>query len=167
MNFGQAIDAMKHGARVAREGWNGKGMCVYIVNGSFAPEGACDAERAGIDKKLFELGDHDTSTRLPCVAMITAQGAILHGWLASQSDMLAEDWQLVDGMQEKDWRKHVPVDERSGLISEYDDGSAVFFASATGGGSEYGAYGRVQLMKIDADGAASFRDYTADAYWYQ
>lgn len=35
------------------------------------------------------------ATVLPCITMKTAGGEILPGWLASQTDMLAEDWQLV------------------------------------------------------------------------
>lgn len=101
MDFGQALDAMKAGYPVAREGWNGKGMHIYLTRGSQdAARGAvrstnADAERNGINPALFDQGDADTVTRLPRIDMLTASGAILNGWLASQTDMLAEDWTIV------------------------------------------------------------------------
>lgn len=98
MNFGEAIEALKDGKSVARAGWNGKGMFVYLVKGSFD---STDAPRPlhvdNISTELFSLGDHGTTTRLPHIAMATATGATLNGWLASQSDMLADDWEVVGG----------------------------------------------------------------------
>jgi hypothetical protein len=44
---------------------------------------------------LFERGDRDTITRMPSLSMISASGNIVVGWLASQTDMLAEDWQVI------------------------------------------------------------------------
>lgn len=88
MSFGHAIAALKSGHRVARHGWNGKGMFLFLVNGStfkvnrppllgIYPEGTEVQYHAHIDMK-------------------TAQGYVVP-WLASQADMLADDWAVVDG----------------------------------------------------------------------
>lgn len=78
--FGEAIKYLKRGFRVARKGWNGKGMWLtmcdsgnYIVSREYA----CDYER------------------LPYIAMKTADNKCVP-WLASQTDMLAADWCFVE-----------------------------------------------------------------------
>ncbi len=87
MNFGQAIEALKNGNKVARTGWNGKGMFLYYVPAdAYAP---CTKIAASLvnENGLVEYGAY--------VAMKTAQGNVVP-WLASQTDMLAEDWNIVD-----------------------------------------------------------------------
>lgn len=77
MNFGKAIEALKRGDRVAREGWNGKGMFLFLARGEDLTNCVCG------------------NGMPPCVdsiCMKTAQNTIVIGWLASQTDMLAEDW---------------------------------------------------------------------------
>ncbi len=93
MNFGQAIEALKEGKKVARTGWNGKGMWLTYSPGSKA----LPAERfwAGPNREYAQaIGG--TAHVLPCITMKTATGEILMGWLASQTDMLTEDWQTVE-----------------------------------------------------------------------
>lgn len=95
MNFGQAIEAMKTGSKVARQGWNGKGMFVYLVNGTDVPienlrnEAAehLDADNAWNRGKRVKISSH--------IDMKAADGSIVVGWLASQTDMLANDWVIV------------------------------------------------------------------------
>lgn len=94
MNFGQAIEALKSGERVSRAGWNGKGMWLVLVPGTPAAQlrdGTPYKTATGLDE--CEI--------LPHIDMwtINASGrrAMLPGWLASQSDMLADDWQVVIG----------------------------------------------------------------------
>ena len=99
MNFGEA---MKAGKRVARQGWNGKGMWICLGKGQkigpaqfwnehtkqFAYERYMAATSGDTD-----LTDDERLTEvLPYIIMKTADDKILMGWLASQSDMLAEDW---------------------------------------------------------------------------
>jgi hypothetical protein len=97
LDFGKAIDALKDGRRVSRLGWNGRNMFVFLSKGSvdadsvFAGSSMIDNVRIG----LFERGDRDTITRMPSLSMISASGNIVVGWLASQTDMLAEDWQVL------------------------------------------------------------------------
>lgn len=96
--FGQALEALKDGATVAREGWNGKGMFLFVQNGSIDEDleaFTAFATIEGIRADLFDDGEAGTVMRLPCVCMQTATGSIVTGWLASQTDMLAEDWTII------------------------------------------------------------------------
>lgn len=82
MNFGQAIEALKAGKRVSRQGWNGKSMHIYLEDRfSFPVQGGV---YAGTSR-----------TYDPVICMYTAQGTHQPGWLASQADMLADDWDVV------------------------------------------------------------------------
>lgn len=92
MNFGQAIDALKAGQRVARSGWNGKGMWLVLVPGTKKAELRSGTTYANaLQMESCEI--------LPHIDMwtINAEGrrAMLPGWLASQTDMLADDWQVI------------------------------------------------------------------------
>lgn len=83
MNFGKAIELLKQGVRVARAGWNGKGMWLEFV---------------AADKWSTSIGPCHHAVpgayRLPWIAMKTVDNGLVP-WLASQTDMLAEDWCLV------------------------------------------------------------------------
>ena len=70
MNFGQALEALKSGERVTRLGWNGKDMWLAL-----------------------QRPDEHSKMTLPYIYMKTVQGDLVP-WLASQTDMLAEDWGL-------------------------------------------------------------------------
>lgn len=91
MTFGMAIEAMKRGAKVARKGWNGKGMYIWVMPGSAIKNcpNISDPHLAEIDKAEGEI------RFLGSIRMRTATGDVLTGWLASQTDMLAEDWEIV------------------------------------------------------------------------
>lgn len=88
MHFGEAIEALKKGYKVARAGWNGKNMWLILVPGtkSVLPVAGTPYSRAGITAEV-DIEPH--------IDMFTAQGNMQPGWLASQTDMLAEDWQVV------------------------------------------------------------------------
>ena len=88
-NFGQAIEALKQGKRVARQGWNGKGMFVVYQKGY--PDGIpCNKNTA----EAFGLREGDLFRVRPYLQMRCADGSH-QMWLASQSDILEEDWVLV------------------------------------------------------------------------
>jgi len=91
MNFGQAIEAMKAGKKVMRLGWNGKGMYLWLLP-------ATEVKREWVkDPLLLEaFGEKDTLNCLGSIRMKTATGEVLTGWLASQTDMLSEDWCVLD-----------------------------------------------------------------------
>lgn len=99
MDIGWAVRALKAGDRVRRAGWNGKGMWLVLIPGGTRPRGTIDA--LGIIPGFGHFVD-DARAReadlvvLPVVAMRTAQGELLHGWLASQTDLLGMDWELVE-----------------------------------------------------------------------
>lgn len=98
LTFGEAIAAMKNGHAVQREGWNGKNMSVYLNKGNYdntKTETPKPAFIDGVNSELFESGAEGTTTRMPNINMVTATGSIVTGWLASQTDMLAEDWSVL------------------------------------------------------------------------
>jgi hypothetical protein len=76
LNFGQAIEALKQGYKVARQGWNGKGMWLKLIKGS---QWDCSGE---------------DSEKLPFIGMKTADNKFVP-WLASQTDILSEDWEIT------------------------------------------------------------------------
>lgn len=97
MNFGQAIEALNQGNMVSRSGWNGKHMFVYktvgnTVSKDFIPKFASlpDKVKSFLGKKGADVVFH------PSITMYTAQGEMQPGWLASQADILAEDWGIVE-----------------------------------------------------------------------
>lgn len=93
MDFGDAIRALKAGKRVARSGWNGKGMWLTLSPGRESFSAVDFWAPANRDYALEQGG---AAKVLPCITMKTATGEILMGWLASQTDMLAEDWLVVE-----------------------------------------------------------------------
>lgn len=91
--FSAALLHLKDGGRVARAGWNGKGMWLAIVecavdNGDFS-NGTALVLRGNHEYAVAELN------QLPWIGMRTADAGFVP-WLASQTDMLAEDWQVVE-----------------------------------------------------------------------
>ena len=84
MDFGKAIQFLKEGKRVQRQGWNGKNQYIELATSiSFknAHNEIVNAEHDAIGNKA--------------IAFIGTSGVQL-GWLASQADMLAEDWKIVE-----------------------------------------------------------------------
>lgn len=77
MTFGIALELLKKGLKVARDGWNGKGMWLRIIISD--------------EDKEFDMGMEN----LPYIEMKTADNGLVP-WLASQTDMLAEDWVIVE-----------------------------------------------------------------------
>lgn len=96
MTFGQAIESLKLGFRVARRGWNGKGMWL-----SYSPGfKSLPADRFWASaNREYAKGCGGSADVLPCITMKTVDSsgreAILMGWLASQTDMLSDDWEIV------------------------------------------------------------------------
>lgn len=91
-SFSDALQAVKEGKRISREGWNGKNMFVYLNKGSVENRESENFLVEGIKANLFEASDNGTVTRLPNLNMHSASGSTVTGWLASQTDLLAEDW---------------------------------------------------------------------------
>jgi hypothetical protein len=93
LNFGQALEALKQGKKIAREGWNGKGMFLFLLPGGTVPTRAI--HDPALRSVVEELVGGDTFEALGSIRMFTADKKILTGWLASQTDMLAEDWVIL------------------------------------------------------------------------
>jgi len=82
MGFDEALQILKESGSVARQGWNGKNMYLFLVS-----------------ENEYELAQYARSpgetrgrlTQKPWIAMRTADGCVVP-WLASQSDLLEEDW---------------------------------------------------------------------------
>ena len=87
ITFSKALDALKEGKRVARIGWNGKGMFVFLVPGSTFKVNR--APLLGIYPEGTEINYHAH------IDMKTADNMIVP-WLASQTDILANDWYIVN-----------------------------------------------------------------------
>ena len=87
MNFGEALEALKAGKKVARAGWNGKGQFLFLVEGNSLEY----STKADMSCLLDQEIPHPD-----VIAIKTTAGAIQVGWLASQTDMLAEDWEVVE-----------------------------------------------------------------------
>lgn len=86
MDFAMAITELKEGRRCAREGWNGKGQYIELAkNISYInPDGR------GVNADHRNIGSM-------AIAFVGTSGVQV-GWLASQADMLAEDWKIVEGV---------------------------------------------------------------------
>lgn len=88
MDFSDALAELKNaGAKIAREGWNGKGMFLFLVPGS----------RFTVNRPPL-LGIYPEGTVIdyrPHIDMKTAQGDVVP-WIASQSDLLSDDWNIVE-----------------------------------------------------------------------
>lgn len=78
MNFGQAIEALKHGSKVGRDGWNGKGLWLELQR----PDAHSKMTLPYVFLNYPADAQNTPGARVP--------------WLASQTDMLAEDWTIVD-----------------------------------------------------------------------
>lgn len=86
MCFGLAIEAAKQGKKIARAGWNGKGMFLYHVPAAAYPP-STEVAKAAFQGENVPYGAY--------IAMKTAQGNVVP-WLASQTDMLSDDWYIVE-----------------------------------------------------------------------
>ena len=99
MTFGLALEVLKRGGKIMRNGWNGKGMWLVFV------KPYSDAVHSGntpcFSYRAFELPEgangepKKSPTLLPYIAMKTV-GDELVPWLASQTDVLAEDWLILE-----------------------------------------------------------------------
>lgn len=97
MNFGQAIELMKLGHKVARSNWNGKHMFVVLMPELKLPAHSSQEPGAKVnDRTAKHIGVDTPLDSQPYFAMFTARGQWQPGWLASQADMLGDDWFAVD-----------------------------------------------------------------------
>lgn len=79
MDFSKALKELKAGKRVARKGWSTKGMFLYFETFDYS-------KHLHVDGYMFE----------PCIVFRTSSGKWQPGWVAAQTDFMAEDWVTVD-----------------------------------------------------------------------
>ena len=84
MNFGKAIELLKKGKKVTRKGWNGKNQYIEL---------ATNISYKNVDDEIININHKTIGNK--AIAFIGTSG-IQIGWLASQSDMLSDDWELID-----------------------------------------------------------------------
>lgn len=109
--FGQAIASMQKGNLVTRKGWNGKGMFIFMRPADELHVSFVAKEIKSLPQKVkdyycqdcidengnpIELGKNDVVKFTAYICMKAADGTIVNGWLASQSDMLANDWMIFE-----------------------------------------------------------------------
>lgn len=89
LNFSQALTTLKSGGIVSRAGWNGKGMFLILVPGTpdVKPYAGTPYSRVVQAEGTVTINAH--------IDMMTATGEMQPGWLASQTDLLAEDWTIL------------------------------------------------------------------------
>lgn len=95
MTFGEAIEALKKGYRVSRKGWNGKGMFLFLHE-KMECESVEGPENVYI-QTLKELTEKNGRVEfVPVICMKAANDEVVVGWLASQTDMLSNDWTIFE-----------------------------------------------------------------------
>ena len=94
MNFGEALQALKEGKKVSRSGWNGKNMFLVQAGGYSVP---LDKLRDGthFTKEFLESEGCTEFKIVPHIDMWAADKTYVTGWLASQTDMQANDWGVL------------------------------------------------------------------------
>ena len=83
MNFGQAIIEMRKGKKLQRNGWNGKGQYIEL---------ATNISYVNADGEVINCNHENIGN---CAIAFVGTSGVQIGWLASQADMLADDWQEV------------------------------------------------------------------------
>ena len=111
LSFGAALEVAKAGGRIARQGWNGKGMFVFMrpadeLNVEFVVDKVKSLPKSVKDYYLQDIinekgeripvEETDTVKFTAYLCMKAADGTIVNGWLASQTDMLSNDWCALD-----------------------------------------------------------------------
>ena len=84
MNFGKAIDLLKEGKKVSSKGWNGKNQYIEL---------ATNISYKNADGEIININHKTMGNK--AIAFVGTSGVQI-GWLASQSDMLSDDWELIE-----------------------------------------------------------------------
>ena len=99
--FGQAIGSLRGGFLVRREGWNGKGMFLFMRPWCVLDDKTIINDVKSLPynfKEWVKAHPNDARQRVftEYICMKAADGTVVNGWLASQTDMLTGDWELVN-----------------------------------------------------------------------
>ena len=105
LNYGEALEAVKKGKLATRKGWNGKGMFVFmrptdelsidfiINNVKSLPQSVKNYFK---DQVVLGLNGDNKIKFKPYLCLKASDNSIVNGWVASQDDMLSNDWQVLD-----------------------------------------------------------------------
>jgi len=112
LSFGAALEAAKSGGLIARQGWNGKGMFVFmrpadelhidmvIDKVKSLPQSVKDFYLKDVldvnGNRISPADENDKVKFTAYLCMKAADGTIVNGWLASQTDMLSNDWTILE-----------------------------------------------------------------------
>ncbi len=111
LSFGKAIEAVKQGKMASRSGWNGKGMFIFMrpadeLHVNFVAKGIKSLPQSVKDHyyqdciddngEALELDKDDVVKFTAYLCLKDADGTIVNGWVASQTDILSEDWGVLD-----------------------------------------------------------------------
>ena len=89
--FGETIDLLRQGYIAQRKGWNGKNMFIYVEEGKVMPD---------LREPLKSWSNREAIEVLPHFNMVNAKSQLVVGWLASQEDMLSDDWTIAEQANE-------------------------------------------------------------------
>ena len=102
-SFGQALKSIQRGRLVARQGWNGKGMFIFQRPEDSLPTNIIVNQVKSLPESFkrwvsdnYGASESDKIKFTAYLCMKTADGTVVNGWLASQTDMLANDWMIVE-----------------------------------------------------------------------
>jgi len=112
LSFGAALEVAKAGGRIARQGWNGKGMFIFmrpadelhidmvIDKVKSLPQSVKDYYQQDVTddngNRIFPADENDKIKFTAYLCLKSADGTIINGWIASQSDMLSNDWTVLN-----------------------------------------------------------------------
>ena len=100
MRFGEAIEKVLEGKKIARLWWGGKELYVYMTMGQLIPLDMWDVRMPS--QELTEVEKEKGYVNImPHLDMMSVQGVRTIGWTASQTDMLADDWYVVDDEEDE------------------------------------------------------------------
>lgn len=96
MTFEEALPHLKNGLRLTRAGWNGSGMFVVLMPElNLPPFNTQGTARKVNDRTAKWIGEDAPLNCQPYIAMYTADQKWQPGWVPSQSDIFADDWEAT------------------------------------------------------------------------
>jgi Protein of unknown function (DUF2829) len=94
--IGWAVKQMWHGSKVRRAGWNGNGMFIVLMPElHLAPFNQQDVAKRVNDRTAKWIGEDQPLNCRPYIAMYNVQKEWQPGWVCSQADLLAIDWEIA------------------------------------------------------------------------
>lgn len=99
LSFGEAVEALKSGKLVTRQGWNGKNMFLFMRPQDTLPMSIVE-KAISIPQRVKDYYIHKTEVSevkvTAYICMKAADDTIVNGWLASQTDIISEDWNIIE-----------------------------------------------------------------------